>query len=338
MLPIAKDVDDCILRYRGGILKIALSLFIVCLLGVGLLHTNIAHSYRHTSRTANTATTTCQDIPASPNYLATERATDAIVAINNAHHIEQLPPLNLPTNFYQLAPTQQQFRLLNQERMIRGLAPLTLDVNLSQMAQGYSQQLRDLHFFSHVSPIAGAFNTRINSNPLIAMHYSLAAENLAGNPVAGIGPVYEYVYDDAAEACGHRQNILDPQLQLVGIGLVYGSEYGSISAQEFLASAPWNPYSPAQLENSNPHISIIATEQRNRGLLSLQASTEDTIGSVHIVWFLDNNQVPQHNGSAWSLDLLHLTPGEHIIRTYIVDGEQHYGMSEQDIIGELGTM
>lgn len=310
-------------------MKIAFSLFIICLLGVGLLHTNMTRTNRHT---ATKATASCRDISASPNYLVTERATDAIAAINNAHHIEQLPLLSLPTNFYQLDPIQQQFLLLNQERTIRGLAPLELDANLSQMAQGYSQQLRDLHFFSHSSPIAGAFNTRINSNPLVVSHYSLAAENLAGNPVAGIGPIYEYMYNDAAEACGHRQNILDPQLQLVGIGFVYGSEYGSISAQEFLASAPWNPYTSTQLENSTPLISIIATEQRNRGLLSLQATTADTIGDVHISWFLDNATMPQHIGSTLSLNLLHLTPGEHIIHAYVVDGEQHYGVSESHVV------
>lgn len=311
-------------------MRIVFSLCIVCLLVAGLLHMLRIHSTA-TYKTAMLTATSCQDIPARPNYLVTERATDAIAALNNAHHIEHIPTLNLPSKFYRLDPIQQQFLLLNQERTLRGLAPLTLDANLSQMAQGYSQQLRELHFFSHSSPIAGTFNTRINSNPLAFNHYSLAAENIAGNPVAGIGPIYEYMYDDAAEACGHRQNILDPQLQFVGIGLVYGSEYGSISAQEFLASAPWNPYSSAQLANSTPHISISVREQRNRGLLFLQAYTVGTIGSIHISWFLDNTNVPQHNGPVWSLNMLHLASGEHFIRAYVVDGEQHYGMSDLDL-------
>ena len=315
-------------------MKLTLSLFIICLLGFNLLHGSIGNigniaSITHIfGQTTVGASASCQNIAASPNYLATERGTDAIAALNNAHLVEHLPLLHLPANFYQLTPTQQQFLLLNQERTIRGLAPLTMDANLSQMAQGYSQQLRDLHFFSHTSPIAGSFNTRINSNPLVGNHYSLAAENLAGNPVAGIGPIYEYMYNDAAEACGHRQNILDPQLQLIGIGMVYGSEYGSISAQEFLASAPWNPYPATQLATSTPHISIIATQQRNRGLVSCITHVTGTVGHVSISWFLDNNPVPQHIGPTWSLDLLHLALGGHTIRAFVVDGEQHYGVGE----------
>jgi len=327
------DSYECILRYRGGILKIALSLICICILGFGLLQTNIPHLYSHTTATAG-----CRDIPASPNYLATEHPADAIAAINNAHRIEHLSPLHLLANFYQLDPVQQQFLLLNQERTIRGLTPLTLDANLSQMAQGYSQQLRDLHFFSHSSPIAGTFNTRINSNPLVSRHYSLAAENIAGNPVAGIGPIYEYMYNDVAEACGHRQNILDPQLQLVGIGLVYGSEYGSISAQEFLASAPWNPYPSTHLKNTTPHIAIIATQQKNRSGRSYLTQITGTIGTTRISWFLDNDTTPQHIGPTWSLDLRHLSSGEHTIRAYVVDGEQHYGTGEDVITGNQDVL
>ena len=48
------------------------------------------------------------------------------------------------------------------------------------MALGYSRQLSNLHFFSHTSPISGTFTNRVDRNPAIANHYSLAAENLAG--------------------------------------------------------------------------------------------------------------------------------------------------------------
>ncbi|HZT99655.1 MAG TPA: hypothetical protein VFA10_08360, partial [Ktedonobacteraceae bacterium] len=68
-----------------------------------------------------------------------------------------------------------------------------------------------------------------------AHNYSLAEENLAGNPVAGVGPMYEYMYNDAQEACGHRRNILAPGVTLVGIGVVHDRTYGSLSTQEFIA-------------------------------------------------------------------------------------------------------
>lgn len=198
--------------------------------------------YRQHHRGDIQHTGSCINIPALPDYLSSNRPQDAIAAINNARHREHLQPLRLPTHFYQLSPVQQQFILVNLERSDRHLPPLRLDALLSHLAQAYSQQMHDHNFFSHTSPLTGSFSERINSNPLIANHYQLAAENLAGNPVAGIGPLYEYLYDDATEQCSHRANILDPHLQLIGIGVVMGSQYGSISAQEFLSSAPWNPY------------------------------------------------------------------------------------------------
>ena len=199
--------------------------------------------YHHHIATLN-YTGQCIDIPAYPDYLSSGKATDAIAAINNARAIEHVHALHLLANFYQLSAVQQQFVLVNLERTDRKLPPLQLDVVLSQMAQAYSQQMLDQHFFSHTSPTSGTFADRINANPLLAHHYQMVAENLAGNPVAAVGPIYEYMYDDASEACGHRQNILDPHLQFIGIGLVMGSTYGSISTQEFLGSAPWNPYIP----------------------------------------------------------------------------------------------
>lgn len=77
------------------------------------------------------------------------------------------------------------------------MQPLRMDTTLSQIAQAYSQQLHDFNFFAHTSPISGSFADRINSNPAIYNHYRLAAENLAGNPVASIGAMYEYLYNDA---------------------------------------------------------------------------------------------------------------------------------------------
>jgi hypothetical protein len=180
----------------------------------------------------------CFNIPATPNYLDTDRADDAIAAINHARFFERLPPLRLPNNFYQLDAARQQFVLVNLERTDRGLRPLMMNSVLATMARGYSAQLSRLHFFSHTSPISGTFGQRINSNPAIARRYALAEENLAGNPVAGIGPIYEYMYNDVDEGCGHRLNILEPSVTLIGIGVVEDSTYGSISAQEMLALLP----------------------------------------------------------------------------------------------------
>jgi uncharacterized protein YkwD len=270
----------------------------------------------------------CVDIPASPDYLSSRSEADAIAAINNARLEENLPALRLPANYYHLDPAQQQLILINLERTDRHLPPLRMDAALAQMALAYSRQMSDLHFFSHTSPISGTFTNRIDSNPATANHYSLAAENLAGNPVAGAGAIYEYMYDDAAENCGHRANILDPHLTLVGINWVHDGEYGSISAQEFLAPAPWNPYTHPSPDTIAPSVT---TEQPHLkgSVLTCHALATDNVGVARITWFLDHvgNQVSL--GPTLTLDVSHLAPGRHILLVYAVDGAQNYSMSSR---------
>jgi hypothetical protein len=194
------------------------------------------------SANSTSATGGCVNIAATPDYLTSGLLSDALVAINHARLLEHLRALHLPTNFASLDAAHQQFVLINLERTDRGLKALNWDNNLATMAVNYSKQMRDFKFFSHISPISGSFEKRIGSNAAIAGHFSDAAENLAGNPVASAGAIYEYMYDDVAESCGHRDNILNKNLTMVGIGEVNGGTYGSMSAQEFLTSAPWNPY------------------------------------------------------------------------------------------------
>src|SRR5579871_4551088 len=229
----------------------------------------------------------CVDIPASPDYLSTDSESDAIAAIDNARARENLPSLRLPANYYHLEPPQQQFILLNLERTDRGLPPLEMVPALSQMALGYSRQLSNLHFFSHTSPISGTFTDRMENNPATANLYSEAAENLAANPVVGAGPIYEYMYDDSAENCGHRLNILDPTLDLVGINWVRNSQYGSISAQEFLASPGWNLYAHPSPDTIAPNV-VMEQPLLKGSLLSCRVLAGDNVGVVRTTWFLDH--------------------------------------------------
>ncbi len=271
----------------------------------------------------------CIDIPAAPDYLASDSIYDAIAAINHAHSLEGLPALKLPLNFYRLGAVQQQFMLVNLEREVRGLSPLHMDANLAQLALNYSRQMRDLHFYSHTSPISGTFTERITANPAIADHYQLVAENLAGNPVPGVGPIYEYMYDDAAEHCDHRANILDPTLTLVGIGEVSASPYGSVSAQEFLAPAPWRPYRDVPFVTQPPHLRLLVDRSSAHSwLLQCRALASPATGTAHITWFIDHVGKGQllASGSFLSLNLRSLAPGRHTLLVYAVDDEQNYNM------------
>ncbi len=273
----------------------------------------------------------CVDIPASPDYLSSNSESDAIAAIDNAHAQEKLPTLRLPANYYHLGTAQQQFILINLERTDRKLPPLTMDASLSQMALGYSRQMSNLDFFSHTSPISGTFTNRIENNPATANHYILAAENLAGNPVASAGPIYEYMYDDSAENCGHRLNILDPELTLVGINWVRDKVYGSISAQEFLAPAISNPYTHPSPDTIAPHL-VMEQSTLDYSLLTYRALATDNVGVVRVTWFLDHVGNQPFIGSVLRLDKSQLSPGKHIILVFAVDGALNYSVASATII------
>lgn len=294
------------------------------LLLLTILLVGIVFLFIHIHPTIAISRSGCFDIPASPDYLSTANPHDAIAAINNARQVEHVPPLRLPVNFYQLDPQQQQFLLVNDERMDRGLHPLLLDANLSQLALGYSKQLRDLHFFAHTSPISGTFSDRINENPALTNHYSIAAENLAGNPVPGIGPIYEYMYDDVSENCGHRHNILTPELTHVGINWVSGGAYGSMSAQEFIGSAPWSPYPGAPPDTLTPRISISTSPVAGARYFQCLAIASENGADLRITWFLDRIGSPLATGLSWQVDMRHLTPGKHTLYAFAVNGEQNY--------------
>ena len=323
-------------------------LFVLAVIAVFALVTH--HNVRPES-----SISTCVDRAANPDYLASRSEQDAIAAINNARAQEHLGALRLPSNYYQLDPPRQQFILINLERTDRGLKPLKMDANLALMARGYSQQLRDLQFFSHTSPIAGTFSERINSNAAVVNHYALAAENLAGNPVPGAGAVYEYMYDDSVEVCGHRDTILDPGLTLVGIGWVPGGVYGSISAQEFLGSASWNPYvgTISATAGVAPLIGIVEVPQSEseRRATTMVAPTEwwqmrmeadvkvtfrvleeNGVALVRVTWFLDHIGNAAHRGMTLTLDVNHLAPGTHTLLVYVVDGEEYYGVARVEIV------
>ncbi|MBD1859810.1 CAP domain-containing protein [Leptolyngbya sp. FACHB-1624] len=109
---------------------------------------------------------------------------------------------------------QQVFDLTNQQRAQFGLAPLSLNLTLNDVAEKHSQDMAGNNYFSHQG--------RDGSQPWDRMraegyNYSRAAENIAfGQPTA------QDVVTAWMNSPGHRQNILDPNLQEIGVGYYDG--------------------------------------------------------------------------------------------------------------------
>lgn len=118
------------------------------------------------------------------------------------------------------ASEAELLRLLNQDRKIAGLEPLTHDPRLAKIARAHSEEMAKKRSVFHHSPTTGTPEDRIRR---ARIKNSMLAENLAQ---AGSEEEAERSLMDSP---GHRRNILDPQLKKVGIGVATAkTPHGSV--------------------------------------------------------------------------------------------------------------
>lgn len=107
-------------------------------------------------------------------------------------------------------PVDRVVELVNQARADQGCKPLVVEEHLTTAAQGHSTDMSDRNYFSHTTPEGVAFDERIKA----AGYPSPGAENIArGQKTA------DSVMADWLKSPGHRANILNCQLKVIGVGL-----------------------------------------------------------------------------------------------------------------------
>ena len=104
----------------------------------------------------------------------------------------------------------QVLALVNEDRARAGLRPLALDPALSTVARAHSADMRDHHFFGHVSPSTGNADDRLKH---AGIQVPLVLEN--------VGRAYSPVEAERGlmDSPGHRGNILNPRVERAGIGV-----------------------------------------------------------------------------------------------------------------------
>ncbi len=124
--------------------------------------------------------------------------------------------------------------LVNQERGKNGLAPLNLNPQLIQSAQGHSQDMADHNFMGH--------NGSDGSSPFDRMQQAGYQFSSAGENVAAGYTTPESVMDgwmneapDSNGHRGHRENILSSNYHDIGIGYAFGqaTQFGHYWTQDF---------------------------------------------------------------------------------------------------------
>ena len=100
--------------------------------------------------------------------------------------------------------------MLNQDRIANGLAALTLDPVLCEIARAKSRDMNDKNYFSHTSPTYGTPSEMLEH---FGYSFSSVGENIAHHATI------EKAQAAFMSSTGHRRNILGSQWSKVGIGV-----------------------------------------------------------------------------------------------------------------------
>jgi uncharacterized protein YkwD len=133
------------------------------------------------------------------------------------------------------------YNLVNRDRENGGLAPLTLDPLLTDVARGHSKDMDERSYFDHIEPGDGQVSPMDRYLAAVPAHpqYALVGENI----------YYRSQTDSLSESAdqsntafmhspGHRANIMDPRYTKVGIGIHRDQKSGQFWVTEmFLRDA-----------------------------------------------------------------------------------------------------
>ena len=135
---------------------------------------------------------------------------------------EKIP---IETNEELLAMENEMVDLVNQEREKNGLNKLEIDEELRTVARVKSKDIADNDYFDHISPTYGS---PFDMMEKFGIRFTQAAENLAGHQSV------KQAHEGLMNSKGHRENILNPSLTRIGIGISTDDKYLYIFTQMFI--------------------------------------------------------------------------------------------------------
>lgn len=131
---------------------------------------------------------------------------------------------------------QQIFELTNRDRVARGLQPLHWSGSLAAAAQRHAERMSTAGYLMHQYPGEGNVGQRAAQ---AGAHFQAIAENIA------TGYSDEQIEQEWMHSSPHRRNILDPQMNALGVGIALRG--GVLYAVEDFAEAS-EAFSPREVE------------------------------------------------------------------------------------------
>lgn len=142
---------------------------------------------------------------------------------SNVHMIHPGDKIELPDSTTNMdestsesdSQAQAVLQLVNVERKKQGAAPLQLLPVLNKVADLKAKDMHDNNYFSHTSPTYGTPFQMLKSQ---GVHYMSAGENIAKGQRDAQAVMTAWM-----NSAGHRQNILNPAFEYLGVGYYAGS-------------------------------------------------------------------------------------------------------------------
>lgn len=144
---------------------------------------------------------------------------------------------NIPTALAQKKEQQSQkkdvstlawelLELINRERKELGILSLSFSPELSDLAKMHSQDMASRGKISHFSSSGESYRERLVE---AGFYFIAIGENVAFSNIFQAEPIHQFLMDSP----GHRENILDPNFDQVGIGVVFREDKGYYVTQDF---------------------------------------------------------------------------------------------------------
>lgn len=124
---------------------------------------------------------------------------------------------------------RQMLALINEERTSRGLDPVQLELRLNDAAEDHSTWMLNRDVFSHTGVGGSSARDRMEDAGFQFSGSWTWAENIAWQSergAAGLGDDVSNLHQSLMNSSGHRANILNPNVTVVGIGVERGDYDG----------------------------------------------------------------------------------------------------------------
>lgn len=122
------------------------------------------------------------------------------------------------------------FMLINEERERHGLKTLRWDIKLTRLAENHSRDMADTGDLSHISSDWKTYPIRLFGSDIL---YQNAGENVAFSETF----IPEIIHQSLMDSSEHREEILAPEYDSVGLGVSYNSrKKGFYITQNFILS------------------------------------------------------------------------------------------------------